>query len=1082
MLKRLVDIRAGEGKRALLAFASLLLVIAAYTVVKSVRDALFLSKFGITQLSMIAIGLAVAIGFIISIYLRGTAGLSRNWLIGGTNLVIVSTLLLIWLGLFSPGLATILPWVLYIWSSIFGVFIVMQFWLLANDLFDPREAKRLFGFIGAGAILGGISGGFLSRSLAGLIGAPNLLLLAAGMLALEAFLVALVWPLRRREERPQHQRSASAGQKKKKKKTGGALRTLQEHRSVRLLAMAVLLATVATTLLDWQFKGIVKNAFADRMDEMAGFFGSLYAYLSVASFFVQTFLTGAILRRFGVGLGLLALPVSLFLGSALILFYRLIPWITRLVAASTAKVAEGGLRFSLDKASMELMWLPVPPDVKERGKSFVDTVVDRLGTGLTGFIWLGLAAIGLDNPERIHLISIAVGVLVLVWLVVVLNARGAYLAALRDVLSTRKLDPDRLQLNLVNAEAQQTVSTALASQDPREVLFALYLLEETSGQLPDLSAPLGQDDPAVRVEALRLLTQRGDRRQRKTAIASLVHPDARVREAAIIYLHSTAPSGSDPLIEELAKNDQVNRSVVNVIKLGIPTYAMTAASDLREELAAAPAEQRAALLRLLGGAPPEMAAALLAPALQSEDPEAVCAALLAAGRARATGLVPVVCRLLSDSRYRREAAAALRTIGETAVDHLLPLAQDHGADPLARQTAIQVLGGVRRSELGPALLALVERESRDLSRAAVRALNRLRNSTDLELEDPQSATVKQAIDQELKALYRDLLFMNKGSWSDLRQAGRSEDLLGCALFERADDRVERVFRLLALANNPRDIYAAFLGVRSPLKTVRASSIEFLDNVLAKEMKAVLLPLLEDAGPTHFAAVAGQQAAGPSEDRQALLQRLLQGASDDLLRSVAVWTIGTERIEALRPDLEALLKEEGAGSEIQPQIQRALEQLDATIWEEPKMGLTTIEKALKLQKVDVLQQASTDDLAHIAQIATEVEVEPSTAIYEEGDAPEALFMIVSGKVRLHRGDEEIEVRGEGEAFGSWALIDEAPRITSATALEHSTLLKVSRQEFQDVLADRADIAQAIFKTMAEQLRNLAKKANIADDDS
>ena len=193
MIERVVDIRKGEGLKVVLAFSSLMLVVSAYTMVKAVRDALFLSKFGVTQLSFIAIGLAVLIGLIISVYLRATSGLQRNRLIWGTNLVIATTLGLIWIGLRSPGLAQVLPWVLYIWSSIFGVFIVMQFWLMASDLYDPREAKRLFGFVGSGAILGGILGGFASRSLAGVLGTANLLLLSGGLLLIEAVLISWLW-------------------------------------------------------------------------------------------------------------------------------------------------------------------------------------------------------------------------------------------------------------------------------------------------------------------------------------------------------------------------------------------------------------------------------------------------------------------------------------------------------------------------------------------------------------------------------------------------------------------------------------------------------------------------------------------------------------------------------------------------------------------------------------------------------------------------------------------------------------------------------------------------------------------------
>jgi AAA family ATP:ADP antiporter len=1064
VLSRFVDIRPGERKRAILAFCSLLLVIASYTVVKSVRDALFLSRFGITQLSLIAIGLAVFTGFIISIYLRTTAGTPRNWLIGGTNVVIASSLALLWLGLFSEGLAAILPWVLYIWSSIFGVFIVMQFWLLANDLFDPREGKRLFGFIGGGAILGGILGGFLSRSLAPVIGSANLLLIAAGMLLLEAVLVSAVWPLRRQEERP-------ATQKKKKKPSGG-LATLRENRMVTLLAAALLLSTMATTLLDWQFKGIVKDVFASQKDQMAAFFGSLFAYLSVASFLVQTLLTSVVLRRFGVSVGLMALPVSLLLGGGLILASALFPWLSRLVAASSAKVAEGGLRFSVDKASMELMWLPVPPDVKERGKAFVDTVIDRLGTGLTGFVWLGLAFLfGFDAPDRIHLVSLAVGVLVLVWLAVLFNARSAYLGALRAVLARRKLDP--VQLGLVSAEATRSLGEMLSSDDPREIGFALHLLEDAGpGALPDLSAALAHEDATVRAEALRLLGQRGDPAYRAAAVDCLTHDSARVREAAIVYLQRST-TAADAGIADLESRG-VEPATVDVIRLGVATQAMAAADDLRRQLESAELERQLELVETLGAAPPEMAAALLAPLLVQDEPRLVRAALLAAGRARARGVAAAACNLLSDRRVRRAAAEALRSLDEAAVAPLAALAADQSVPVAARQTAVQVLGALRRTEEAPLLLDLVSDASPQLARRALRALNRLRNSANLKLTEAQLEKVDRLTEAELGAVYRELLFLERGSWADLREAGRPEDLLCRNLAESVERRIERLFRLQALSHPPRDVYSAYLGVRSPLKSVRASSIEFLDNLLPKAGAQRLLPLLESAGAERFASTAKAVDLHALETRLDLIRRLLVDDADELARLVAVWTVGAERLSDLRGELEELAVR--ADANIAIEIKAAISRLEDPGRKEPTMGLSTIEKALKLQKADVLKEASTEDLGHIAQIATEEQFEDGAAIYSEGDTPDALFVVLEGKVKLHKEEQEIAVLGENETFGGWALVDESPRMASATAVGSANLLRVGREDFQELLADRLDIVQAVFKSMVDRLRDLANLAN------
>ena len=1042
-IRRIFDIRPGEGRRAALAFASLMLVIAAYTTVKSVRDALFLARFGITQLSFMAIGLALATGFIIAIYLRGTAGMQRNRLIWGTNLVIATSLLGIRAGLAITSLASLLPWVLYIWSSIFGVFIVMQFWLLANDLFDPREAKRLFGFVGAGAIMGGVTGGFLSRSLAGPLGASNLLILAAAMLVAEAVLVSLVWPMRRMEPALPRRRPRPGDDEDKS--SGGGLGALKENRSVRLLAGALLLSVLATTLLDWQFKGIVKAAFADRTDEMAGFFGALYGWLSVGSFVIQTFVTGAVLRRFGVGVGLLALPVSLLFGSVLILGHGLIPMVSLLVAASGAKVAEGGLRFSLDKASMELMWLPVPADIKERGKSFVDTVVDRLGTGLTGFLWLGLAYFGLDSQGNIHMISLAVIAVLVVWLFVLLGARGAYRGALRDILSRRsraELDPETM--NLMDAEARRLVTGELTQEDPQQVLFTLYLLENWEGPLPELAPLLVHKDENVRVETLKLLARMERAKLRRAATACLADESARVREAAIVYLHRTSPGGRDLVLEQAVTSGGLPPEVMDVIQLGSPDRAVAAASQIQATLQRADAAERAALVRLLAGAPPEMGAALLSASLDDKEPEVARAALYAAGRAGAAGLAEQMCAKLEEVPLHLAAADALSLLGEQANPSLLTLAADEDASIRARLRALQLLGKSGGPDVVPLLLGLLAHTDPDLAHRALRALNRMRSrGTVPRLEGDQAALVEGSLERLITRLYRDLLALGLGSWPDLRGAPQGGDLLEQVMRGRVSRGMDQVFRLLALVHDPREIHDAYMGLRSPLKAIRASSIEFMDNLLERPLAQRLLPLLEEQGAKAFTELARRQAGLEPEERDALLARL-GGEPDHVAAAAAGWILNGEKKR------------------------------------ETTMGLTTIEKAMKLQRVDVLQRASMEDLMHIAQITEEVEVPAGAAIYAVGDAPEALFVVISGSVRLHRDEAEIATLGEGESFGSWALVDEAPRVAAATAAEPAMLLKVNRQDFVELLADRVDIVQAVFKAMVERLRNLAELADSLDE--
>lgn len=134
-------------------------------------------------------------------------------------------------------------------------------------------------------------------------------------------------------------------------------------------------------------------------------------------------------------------------------------------------------------------------------------------------------------------------------------------------------------------------------------------------------------------------------------------------------------------------------------------------------------------------------------------------------------------------------------------------------------------------------------------------------------------------------------------------------------------------------------------------------------------------------------------------------------------------------------------------------------------------LSTIDKVIALQDVDVFSQVSSEELAYLAAIVAEETHEEGAAIYAEGDPANAMYLVISGRVRLHRDDLEITVSGAGEAFGTWALFDDEPRLSAATALEASHLLRLDKDAFIDLLADNIEITEGVLKALVGRVRGL-----------
>ncbi len=134
-------------------------------------------------------------------------------------------------------------------------------------------------------------------------------------------------------------------------------------------------------------------------------------------------------------------------------------------------------------------------------------------------------------------------------------------------------------------------------------------------------------------------------------------------------------------------------------------------------------------------------------------------------------------------------------------------------------------------------------------------------------------------------------------------------------------------------------------------------------------------------------------------------------------------------------------------------------------------LTTIEKVLFLQEVDIFEFTSTEDLAHIAAITDETELAPDEVIVREGEIPDAMYLVSEGKVKLTRAGQEIMIAKTKDVFGTWALFDDEPGVATATTLENTRLLRIDREDFIDLLADHVAITQSVLKSLAKRLRSL-----------
>src|SRR5262249_22607569 len=292
--------------------------------------------------------------------------------------------------------------VFFVWISIFNLFVVSVFWALIVDIFNSENGKRLFGFIAAGATVGAIVGSGLTASLARYV--PTALLLIGSVVLLEVAVFS-VGRLSRQSAKLHARPAAEDGERP----VGGNPLAGITHpfKSSYLLniSLFLLLFAITSTFLYFQQAAIVSRSFHDRGTQTA-FFASVDLGVNVLTLFVQLFLTGRIVRAAGVGPTLAFLPALTIAGFAAL---ALEPTLAPLVAFQVLRRSGD---YAVARPTREVLYTVVAREDRYKAKSFIDTVVYRLGDqvgawSFTLLSWLGFGTGG---------IAIAAGLLSAAWL------------------------------------------------------------------------------------------------------------------------------------------------------------------------------------------------------------------------------------------------------------------------------------------------------------------------------------------------------------------------------------------------------------------------------------------------------------------------------------------------------------------------------------------------------------------------------------------------------------------------------------------------------------------------------------------
>lgn len=303
------------------------------------------------------------------------------------------------IALADPGAVT--AWLFYLSGDLFVTLNVAAFFVFLNDSEEPLSARKVYGLVGLGGVVGGFFGSGVIAANATQLNADMVALICAGagiVILLIAYFCGYI--VRHHPPRRAFRSALPAGRTVKDDGLLEGLRLVVRSPYLLNIAAIIALYEIISTLIDYQFTSTVVHFVAP--DAIGRYLSQVYHFTNFSALVVQLFVTRYVLIRYGVGTALLFLPVSILICSGGFLVAPV------LLLGSLLNTADNALSYSIQQSAKEVLYVPVVWHEKYQAKAFIDIFVLRLAKALAVVLSLALSALfaGFDNLRWLSLITL----------------------------------------------------------------------------------------------------------------------------------------------------------------------------------------------------------------------------------------------------------------------------------------------------------------------------------------------------------------------------------------------------------------------------------------------------------------------------------------------------------------------------------------------------------------------------------------------------------------------------------------------------------------------------------------------------
>ena len=428
-----------ENYTVILAASAALMMVAHLQGGKTIRDALFLSNFDVTELPKMMIVTAVFSAIAVFAFSRTLSRYGPDrfipMLFGFSGLLSVGE----WVGfIFWPHVVTI---ILYLHVTVIDALLISGFYSIINERYDPYRVKKIISRLVIFAALGGLLGAAAASVVAQTIDTRAVIAMLA---LLHLFSGAALYGVTRGQFVSQGQPAPSKG----------LLTIVRENTLIQRMALLMLTLAAAIALLDYLFKATLQVSLSK--DELVTFFAYFYIAVDIGSLFLQTLVGSKALRWFGLGGTIIVMPLGIIFGGLITFVFRSLMTITVLRGAANM------LTNSFFGPGFELLFAPISPADKRASKILIDVGANRSGSMLGGLMIMGILLVPGDTGSYILLtVMMMAGAMALL----IFRLNRGYISQLADNLRDGLIDADEIEIKDRTTEVTVALSQASLERD-----------------------------------------------------------------------------------------------------------------------------------------------------------------------------------------------------------------------------------------------------------------------------------------------------------------------------------------------------------------------------------------------------------------------------------------------------------------------------------------------------------------------------------------------------------------------------------------------------------------------------------------